>query len=115
MEGRDEEKAERRFAGAGSKMNSDILDTITKVRVAFMEANLTPPTTILLGTHDDGMRFLSAVRQSNTWFAEARSPDLGRPIEMADGSMWMEITLLGIGIRWPANKRALPDGSWSFV
>ena len=95
--------------------STDILDGLATIRHAFMRANLDPPTVILLGKHDDGMRFLSALRQQPNWFAIAGSPSLGRPIEMADGSMWMEVEAMGIKVRWPANQYAMEDGSWSYV
>lgn len=96
-------------------MDSDILDGIASIRVAFLAANINPPTTILLKSHEEGMRFLSAVRQTSQWVAVIGSPDLGRPVEMADGSAWMEVTVMGIAVRWPANRTATPDGSWSYT
>ena len=96
-------------------MDSDILDGIARVRVEFLAVNLKPPTTILLESHDEGMRFLSAVRQTRHWVAVIGSPDLGRPVEMADGSAWMELKVMGIAVRWPANRTATPDGSWSYT
>lgn len=96
-------------------MEADILDGIARIRVAFLSANLKPPTTILLESHEEGMRFLSSVRQTSQWVAMIGSPDLGRPIEMADGSAWMEVQVMGIAVRWPANRTATPDGSWSYT
>lgn len=96
-------------------MGADILDVIARVRVAFLAVDLKPPTTILLESHDEGRRFLSAVRQTNQWVDVIGSPDLGRPVEMADGSAWMEAKVMGIAVRWPANRTATPDGSWSYT
>lgn len=93
----------------------DILDGIARIRVAFLAANLNPPTTILLESHEEGVRFLSAVRQTTQWSAVIGSPDLGLPVEMADGSVWMEVEVMGIKVRWPANRIATPDGSWSYA
>lgn len=96
-------------------MSDDVLDAIALVRAAFMRANLKPPTVLLLGSHEEGMRFLSAIRQQGHWTAVVGSPDMGRPVEMADGSAWMECKIMDIAVRWPANRVAMPDGSWSFA
>lgn len=88
----------------------DIMDALATVRVAFERARLEPPTVLMLGSHDEGMRFLSALRQNVTWSAVVGSEQLGRPVEMADGSMWMEMEVMEMKIRWPANWIATPDG-----
>lgn len=94
---------------------SNVLDGLAQVREAFIRANLKAPTVMLLESHDEGMRFLSAVRQSGCWIMVVGSPDLGCVIEMADGSAWMEIKVMDIAVRWPANRIATPDGRWAFV
>lgn len=94
---------------------SDILDGLTQVRATFMRENLKPPTVILLESHEEGMRFLSNIRQSSTWTAVVGSPDLGRLVEMDDSSAWMECNVMGIAVRWPAKRIAPPDGGWSYV
>ena len=96
-------------------MMADIFDSLARVRMAFLQANLEPPSVMLLQSHEEGMRFLSAVRQSGNWTAMVGSPDLGRVTEMADGSAWMEVQVMGIKVRWPANRTATPDGSWSYT
>lgn len=94
---------------------SDILDGLAQVRATFTREQLKPPTVMLLESHEEGMRFLSAIRQTSTWSAVVGSPDLGRVVEMADGSAWTECKVMGIAVRWPANRVALHDGSWSYA
>lgn len=94
---------------------SDILDGLAQVRFTFMRENPKPPTVMLLESHEEGMRFLSSIRQSNHWTAVVGSPDLGRLVEMADGSAWMECKVMDIAVRWPANRVARPDGGWSYA
>lgn len=96
-------------------MESDVLDGLAQVRATFKRANLKPPTVMLLESREEGMRFLSAIRQTNNWTAVVGSPDLGRVVEMADGSAWMECEVMGIAVRWPANRIARPDGEWSYT
>lgn len=93
----------------------DILDVIATTHDAFRSANLEAPTVILLGSHKEGLRFLSAVRQQCRWTTMIGDPSLGRALEMADGSMWMEVKVMDIAIRWPANRIAMPDGSWRYT
>lgn len=94
---------------------SDILDGLAQVRLSFMREDLKPPTVMLLESHEEGMRFLSNIRQSSHWTAVVGSPDLGRLVQMADGSAWMECKVMDIAVRWPANKIATPDGRWAFT
>jgi len=94
---------------------SELLNVLAQVRATFTRANLKAPTVMLLESHDEGMRFMSEIRQSSFWIAVVGSPDFGRVIEMADGSAWMEIKVMDIAVRWPANRIATPDGRWAFV
>ena len=91
---------------------SDIIDAIAKFRVAFLRENMKPPSVILLDNHDDGMRLLSYLRDSCNWAATVGSGLLGKPVEMADGSVYMEMELVGMKVRWPANHYATKDGTW---
>lgn len=92
---------------------SDILDGFAQVRATFMRENLKPPTVMLLESHEEGMRFLSSIRQSIRWAAVVGSPDLVREVGMADGSVWMECKVMDIVVRWPAKRMARPGGRWS--
>jgi hypothetical protein len=94
---------------------NDILDGFAQMRETFMRSNLKPPTTMLLESHEEGMRFLGAIRQQDLCVIQIGSDRLGKPIEMSDGSVWMECQVMGIAVRWPANRYATPDGSWSFA
>jgi hypothetical protein len=94
---------------------SDIMDGLAAVTVEFRRVQLKPPTVMLLESHEEGRRFLSLIRQSTSWHAIVGSPDLGSVVEMADGSAWMECKVMNIAVRWPANRVATPDGSWSFT
>lgn len=91
----------------------DIVDAIAKFRVAFLRENMKPPEVIMLADHQQGMYLLSYLRDSCNWTATLGSAALGKPVEMADGSVFMEIELVGMKVRWPANRYALPDGSWA--
>lgn len=93
----------------------DILDVIATTCHAFKSANLKPPSVMLLASHEEGIDFLSAVRQEARWMAVVGDPSLGHVVEMADGSVWMELKVMDIAIRWPANKVATPDGSWRYA
>jgi hypothetical protein len=34
---------------------------------------------------------------------------------MANGSAYMQLEVMGMKVRWPANRLATPDGRWSYV
>jgi hypothetical protein len=93
----------------------DIFDALARTRHTFLQANLKPPTVMLLESHEQGMRFLHAVRQKDQFLFTAGSPDLGHEVQMADGSYWMEINVMGIAVRWPACRLATQDGTWRHV
>lgn len=93
----------------------DILDGLASARRAFLAANLEPPSAIHLASHHEGIRFLSSIRQSCTWVVNVGDPNLGMPRRMADGTYWMEVEVMEMKIRWPANRVGMPDGSWKFV
>lgn len=92
----------------------DVIDGLAQLRATFMRANMKPPTVMLLESHEEGVRFLSVIRQTCLWSAVVGGPDLGRVVEMADGSVWMECKVMGFAVRWPANRLALPKGGWSY-
>jgi hypothetical protein len=97
-------------------MSDDIIDAIARFRVAFLREDFKPPVAIMLASHDEGMRLISYLNgplAKHTYVLGDRT--LGRPVEMADGSVVMEIEIMGMKVRWPANKYALPDGSWKFA
>lgn len=90
----------------------DIVDAIASFRVAFLREGMKPPSVIILQDHSEGMRLLTYLRDTSTWSATFESGLLGKPVEMADGSVYMEIELMGMKVRWPANVYATADGSW---
>ena len=92
---------------------NNILVALHTARVAFLRANLSPPDAIILASHEDGMRFLSTVKQDNIIYSELRSPHY-KPVEHPDGSVWMEVEVAGMKIRWPANRRAMETGGYRY-
>ena len=83
-------------------MSHDILDGLAQVRATFMRENMRPPTAILLESQEEGMRFLSAIRQQSVWREVIELPDK-RIVNMEDGSTWMQCEVMGISVRWPLN------------
>ena len=94
---------------------TDIVDAIASFRVAFLRENLRPPTTILLEDHSEGMRFLSLWHQSSLGLYVVGDSALGKVVENADGSVYMEVEIMGMKVRWPANRYATPDGTWRYA
>ncbi len=93
---------------------TDILDAIAGIGVGFRSADLDVPEVIILKSHDQGMRFISMIHQRYL-YAKAGDPMLGKPIEQPDGSVYMEIELMGMKIRWPAMKMAMQKGGYSWT
>lgn len=88
----------------------DILEAIARTQEAFMEAGIKPPEALQLESFEEGMKFLTALRQQGTWSAMYGDPSLGHEKNMPDGSTWMEIKVMGLTVRWPGrpwdrNKR----------
>ncbi len=93
-------------------MGKDIFDAIAEFRVAFASLDLNPPDVILLKSPEDGMRVLSELRQEHLMTFAAGS--VGQPVEHPDGSVWIEIEVYGMKIRWPAKKYATHDGGFKW-
>lgn len=94
-------------------MKDDIFEALYEVRANFIRAGLEPPQAIILATHKDGMRFLSAIAGSG--MATYRAPDPAyKPINHPDGSVWMEAEFAGIKIHWPANRYVTGNGGYVF-
>ncbi len=87
---------------------------IAGIGVGFRSAGLDVPEVIILKDHDQGMRLISKVHQHNL-YAKAGDSMWGKPIEQPDGSVYMEIELMGMKIRWPAMKMALQKGGYSWI
>lgn len=93
--------------------NADVFDALYRVRVAFKAAGLEPPSDIVLKTHDDGMRFLSAIRDAPGMMYTVPSQHY-KPIEHPDGSIWMQAEFAGMKIHWPANRYATQAGGYVY-
>lgn len=91
----------------------DIFDSLYRVRTTFLSAGLNPPAAIVLKTHDDGMRLLSAIRDAPGMIYTVPS-QYYKPIEHPDGSVWMEAEFAGMKIHWPANRYATQAGGYVY-
>lgn len=91
---------------------NDIFEALYRIRTSFLAANLEAPAAIVLKTHDDGMRFLSAVAASGIIYV-APSQHY-KPVEHPDGSIWMEAEFAGMKIHWPANRYATQAGGYVY-
>lgn len=95
--------------------NNDIFDALYGVRLSFRRAGLGVPAAIVLATHEDGMRFLSAINASGMPLYRAGGSDAhAKPVEHPDGSVWMEAEFAGIKIHWPANRIAVKAGGYVY-
>ena len=88
----------------------DIFEVLFDTRAAFIAAGFESPAVITLATHDDGMKLLMTIQQRHQLIITSTSQQYGIPIEGPDGTVWMEIELMGLKIRWPANRMAFQDG-----
>lgn len=72
---------------------------------AFASEDMRPPVAVILESPQEGMRVLSAL--SNLQHMTLSDGAGAKPVEHPDGSVWMEITVYGIKVRWPAQRYAL--------
>lgn len=92
---------------------TDIFEVIAKMAHDFKSAGLEPPECVVLKSHDEGVRLMSALHQRRFMTFQAGDPrSAGRPIEHPDGSCFMECEIYGIKVRWPAVKFALKNGGY---
>lgn len=91
---------------------TDIIDALAQVSRCFQSADLKPPAAILLADHDEGMRLLHMLHQMPYIVIPMGSDRGGKVIEHPDGSVWMEVEVYGIKVRWPAMRFAKPEGGY---
>jgi hypothetical protein len=92
-------------------MSEDFFDALHTIRATFKRAGLEAPQAIILASHEEGMRFLSAIRDSGMMFY--KMPDAAyKTVEHPDGSMWMQAEFAGMKIHWPANRYATQAGGY---
>jgi len=87
-------------------MTDDIAYLAPKIIAEFKRLNLVPPMAIVLGSHEDGMRLLSAIGIARYM---QPSSDI-RPVAHPDGSAWMELEYYGLKFHWPARPYATKKG-----
>ena len=88
---------------------TDILDAIAEFRAAFQTLDLDPPVSITLSTHEAGMKLLCRLYATPYLIYYGGA---GKPVEHPDGSVWVEIEVVGMKIRWPGNKYARQNGDF---
>jgi hypothetical protein len=93
-------------------MNDDIIEALYAVSVAFRKCNLEPPAAIILKNHEEGMRLLHSIWDMGNWTYDPRTGAAGKPVEHPDGTIYMSIEVLGMNIRWPANRLAMENGDY---
>jgi len=87
----------------------DIFAVIYNTLVGFKRLNMEPPQAIILKSHEDGMRVLCAAMEArHLVYTPGGLP--AKPVEHPDGSVWMELQLMGVAIRWPGNRYATESG-----
>lgn len=96
-------------------MADDVLDLLAYIARGFRTIGMEPPSVIMLKSGEEGRRFLTAMHQKQNWVAVVGSATLGTPIEMADGTVYMSMEVMGMQVRWPASRYAMPDGSWKMA
>lgn len=96
-------------------MADDIIDAIAKVSLSFRGAGLKPPAAILLADHREGIKLIMSLHQRASLTVERGADRIGKPIEAPDGSVWMEIEIYGLKVRWPAERIAYPDGHSAWI
>lgn len=90
----------------------DIIDAIANISHRFRSANLEPPAVVLLKDHEQGMRLLHALHQMPYITVPMGSDRGGKVTEHPDGSVWMEVEVYGMKLRWPAKQLAKPEGGF---
>jgi hypothetical protein len=106
------------FAARGAAVD-DVVDAIARIGVEFARLDLAVPAAILLKDHDQGTRLLAQLNRRFELTVSAGSDrrgwPVGWPVEHPDGSVWMEVEVFGIKVRWPAMKLAKREGGYVWV
>lgn len=89
----------------------DILSAIARIRHEFRRAGLSIPDAIILKTPEDGMRLLGTISQRWMMSFDVRET-AGTLIEHPDGSVYREIEIKGMKVRWPSSRLHMPNGGY---
>ena len=93
-------------------MSGDVIDALMQVSYAFKKLNMEVPDAILLKSNEQGLRLLSELHQMSYMIIPFDADRGGSVLEHPDGSVWMEVEVYGMKVRWPAKKLALPQGGY---
>lgn len=91
---------------------SRIQELVRKMRRDWVRLSLSPPAVIILEDHDQGMSLLCELKETNRLVYQPGA--WGTPVEHPDGSVWMEIEIEGMKVRWPAMQYAKHGGGYTF-
>lgn len=91
-------------------MSSDILPIIDQFVIG-LRAHRVDVSAINLASHQDGMKLVAEVHHTNLVYEPGK---YGNPIEQPDGSVWMEMMIFGLKIRWPAMKYPQQGGGFTW-
>lgn len=85
-----------------------MLQAIYGLRRTFLRMNLSPPQ-VVIGNHDEGMRFEAELVRSIRTSPEFSSPSTYPILVTIDGALWHTATLFGdVRVRWPARIAQKP-------
>lgn len=90
---------------------NDIVDTIARVALEFRRQDMAIDA-IVLKDHEQGMRLLHQLHQVHHLIIPINSERGGKVIEHPDGSVWMQVEVYGVKLRWPASKYAKREGGY---
>lgn len=92
-----------------------IREEIMRIHVSFRKCGLKPPAAIHLASHEDGEAFLCECNEHARMVYYPGDPAFGAPVEMADGTVYMEVQVMGMKVRWPALQyKRHRDGAWFY-
>ena len=93
----------------GPSAGATILEAIQVLSYNFTSTSMQPPATLTLAHAEQGQQMMLAVRA--VLGRAVRLPDDAvLPTVDPDGSVWIEMQVRGIVVRWPATKTMAADG-----
>ncbi len=87
-----------------------MVNVIREMLHGFAAQGFEAPEALILKSHKDGMWLLRSILKTKHF--RYVPGGYGKPVEHPDGSVWMEIEVQGLKVRWPALKYAQESGGY---
>lgn len=90
---------------------NEILDAVLRLQRAFKMHDMDAPEVLILKTREAGLRLEHFLASKNV---VDMPQERAKPVEHPDGSVYMEMEIAGMKVRYPANRVAISHAHYEW-